>query len=844
MAAEQKHLDIEGMHCASCVAAVEKSLKNLEGVSEASVNLATESATVEFDPNTVDFDRLRKAVSDAGYEAKSPARTTTLRVEGMHCASCVAAVEKSLRQIDGVEDASVNLATESAQVTYDDSGASYADLAAAVEKAGYTVADESDSGEEIESELEKDEKKIGAARGKMKWAWGFTIPIILWMIPEMVFGIVFPTELVYHGGLFALAAAVLFGPGRETLRSAWKSARNLTPNMDVLIAMGTLASLSTGVVAILHLFGLAPAFASFAGVAGMIMAFHLTGRYIETRAKGRASQAIKKLLTLEAKEAAVERGGEEVTVPVARLREGDIMIVRPGEKVPTDGTVISGSSAVDESIATGESLPVEKGEGSEVIGATVNTHGVLRVQATKVGKDTFLSQVIRMVEEAQGSKIPIQALADRITSVFVPIIIAIALTTFTAWMLFPGFFAGIAVWASGFLPWVNPGMGAAALALYAAIAVLVIACPCALGLATPTALMVGSGMGAENGVLIRKGAAIQTLKNVRTIILDKTGTITEGRPGVTDVVPAEGSGEAEILRLAGAAEKGSEHPLGRAIAAYAAEHLKAAVTAGGTEEAAQLPAAQEFRAESGRGIRAKVEDRAVLVGSAALLDDEGVVMPDELRARKQELEDEGKTAMWAAGDGHALGLIAVADTLKPDSAAAIAELRELGFETAMITGDNERTAAAIAGQVGIDRVIADVLPQDKAAEVSRLQEAGETVAMVGDGINDAPALTQADVGIAIGTGTDVAIEAGDIVLVQGELTAVVKAVRLSRATFRKIRQNLFWAFFYNVVMIPLAVIGVLHPVLAEIAMAFSSINVVTNSRRLQRARIAPSYTLE
>jgi Cu+-exporting ATPase len=834
-------MNIEGMHCASCVAAVEKSLKQIEGVEEASVNLAAESATVEFDPSTVDFDRLRKAVSDAGYEAKSPAKTTTLRVEGMHCASCVAAVEKSLKQIEGVEEASVNLATETAQVTYDDGRAAYADLAGAVEKAGYTVAEESSADEEIESELAKDEQKIGAARRKMRWAWGFTIPIILWMIPEMLFGLVFPTEFVYHVGLFALAAAVLFGPGRETLHSAWKSARNLTPNMDVLIAMGTLASLSTGVVAILHIFGLAPSFASFAGVAGMIMAFHLTGRYIETRAKGKASQAIKKLLTLEAKEAAVERGGEEMTVPVARLREGDIMIVRPGEKIPTDGVVVSGESAVDESIATGESLPVEKGEGSEVIGATVNSHGVLRVQATKVGKDTFLSQVIRMVEEAQGSKIPIQALADRITSVFVPIIIAIALTTFAAWMIFPGFFAGIAVWASGFLPWVNPGMGVVALALYAAIAVLVIACPCALGLATPTALMVGSGMGAENGVLIRKGAAIQNLKDVRTVILDKTGTITEGRPGVTDVLPFGGTGETELLRLAGAAEKGSEHPLGRAVAAHAAARVRAPVTAGGSEEAAALPEAQEFRAESGRGVVAVVEERAVLVGTDALMDETKVAIDEEMRARKQRLEDEGKTAMWVAVDGRIAGLLAVADTIKTDSAAAIGELRELGFETAIITGDNERTAEAIAKQVGIDRVIANVMPQDKAAEVSRLQEAGESVAMVGDGINDAPALTQADVGIAIGTGTDVAIEAGDIVLVQGELTAVVKAVRLSRATFRKIRQNLFWAFFYNVVMIPLAVIGVLHPVLAEIAMAMSSINVVTNSRRLQRARIAPSY---
>jgi Cu+-exporting ATPase len=754
--------------------------------------------------------------------------TQQLRVEGMHCASCVAAVEKSLKTIPGVQQASVNLATESATVTFGDGSVAVEDLQAAVDRAGYKALTESEAAQrDMDAEIEKDERKIRDAWRRMWMAWGVTIPIILWMLPEMILGYRFLGEVGFSIGMFALGAAAVFIPGFPTLRSAWKSASHLAPNMDVLIAMGTLASLSTGVVAVLHSFGLAPSFASFAGVAGMIMAFHLTGRYIETKAKGRASQAIKQLLTLEAKEATVIRDGEEVTVPVSSLQIDDVMVVRPGEKVPTDGVVVSGESSVDESIATGESMPVDKREGDEVIGATINQQGVLQVRATRVGSDTFLSQVIRMVEEAQGSKIPIQALADRITGVFVPIIIALAAATLGAWLLFPGMFGSIAAWTGQFLPWVNPGMGAGALALYAMIAVLVIACPCALGLATPTALMVGSGMGAQNGVLIRKGAAIQTLKDVTTIVLDKTGTITEGKPSVTDVV-SDTAARADVLAAAAAAELGSEHPLGRAIVAHA------------RNQGLEIEEATGFEAVSGHGIRATVGGSEVLVGTTDLLEGRDVELPEDLAARKRELEEQAKTAMVVARDGKVLGIVAVADTLKPDSVNAVAALRKLGFETAVMTGDNERTARAIAQQVGIDRVLAEVLPDRKASEVRRLQEEGTMVAMVGDGINDAPALTQADVGIAIGTGTDVAIESGDIVLVKGDLSAVVRAAKLSRATFRKIRQNLFWAFFYNVVMIPLAIIGVMHPVLAEIAMAASSINVVTNSRRLQKADISPA----
>ena len=755
-----------------------------------------------------------------------------IQIDGMHCASCVASVEKVLSELEGVEGATVNLAAETAQVQYDPLQVTLDDFASAVDRAGYRVIREPKAEEAeafIRSEIDRDQDKIDVARRKMIWVWGVTIPIIIWMIPEMIFGIVIGGMTAHAVGMLVLAALALFVPGRETLRSAWKSSVHLAPNMDVLIAMGTLGSLSTGIIALLHRIGFGPAFQNFAGVGAMIMAFHLTGRYIETKAKGRASQAIKKLLTLEAKEAMVERNGEEVKIPIRELGKGDIMIVRPGEKIPTDGIVIGGESSVDESLATGESMPVEKRKGDGVIGATINKQGLLRIQATKIGKDTFLNQVIRMVEEAQGSKVPIQAFADRVTAVFVPIVIGIAILTLLAWLVFPGFFRSIALWASGLLPWVNPGMSTTALALFATIAVLVIACPCALGLATPTALMVGSGKGAENGVLIRKGAAIQIIKDVTTIVLDKTGTITAGKPGVTDIVVSEGFDETSLLTYAASAERGSEHPLGQAIVEYAKTNN------------IEISDPKKFKAVSGRGIEAMIDGKQVLVGTRELLDEHGVLIPDEMLTQKSILEGQAKTVMLVAVGGNVFGIIAVADTVKEDSKDAIRALKDFGMEPVMITGDNERTGRAIADEVGITRILTNVLPEDKANEVKKLQEHGEIVAMVGDGINDAPALTQAEVGIAIGTGTDVAIESGDIVLVQGDLSAVVKAVKLSQATFRKIKQNLFWAFFYNIIMIPLAILGLMHPVLAEIAMAFSSINVVTNSRRLQKVNIQQEY---
>jgi Cu+-exporting ATPase len=564
--------------------------------------------------------------------------------------------------------------------------------------------------------------------------------------------------------------------------------------------------------------------ANYGGVAAMIMAFHLTGRYIETAARGRTSQAIKKLLELGAKTARVLVDGEEREVPIDRVETGDVMVVRPGEKIPTDGVVVSGESSIDESMATGESMPVNRGPSDEVIGATVNQEGLLRVKATKVGRETFLSQVIRMVEECQGSKVPIQEFADRITAYFVPVILAVAGLTFAAWLIFPGALHPVTVWASGFIPWVNPDLGTLTAAIFAGVAVLVIACPCALGLATPTALMVGSGMGAQNGILIRKGEAIQLLKDARIVVFDKTGTITRGRPEVTDVLSMNGLTGEKLLAFVAGVESGSEHPVGTAVARRA------------DERKIPVPEVVSFKAHRGKGVEGVIDGERVLVGSGAFLADRGLDLTS-LEKDISRLESEAKTVMVASVDGGLAGLVAVADTLKEDSAEAVRMIEAMGIQTAMITGDNRRTAEAIARSAGISRVLAEVLPEGKVDEVRRLQEEGGVVAMVGDGINDAPALTQADVGIAIGTGTDIAIEASDVTLVRGDLLGVVSAVKLSKATFRKIKQNLFWAFFYNLIAIPAAVLGFLHPVIAEAAMATSSINVVTNANLLRFARI-------
>jgi Cu+-exporting ATPase len=671
----------------------------------------------------------------------------------------------------------------------------------------------------------------------MVLAWVFTTPIILWMLPEMLAGIAWPTETVFKLGMLILAVPVLFWVGRRTYVAAWRSSIHGAPNMDALIALGTGASFATGLLTFVL------PVPTYAGVAAMIMTFHLTGRYVEATAKGRASQAIRKLLALGAKHARVLVDGVEREIPIEQVKVGDVMVVRPGERVPTDGVVVEGESAVDESMATGESMPVNRGPGDEVIGATINQDGLLHVRATRIGKDTFLAQVIRMVEEAQGTKVPIQAFADRITAIFVPIVLVVALLTFVAWFAFPAALRPVAVWASSFLPWVDPDLNTFTLALITTVSVLVIACPCALGLATPTALMVGSGIGAENGILIRSGEAIQAMRDVRVVLFDKTGTLTQGRPVVTDVFPIGGFAEDEILQWAASVEQGSEHPLGKAIVQEA------------TKRDLALGGLSGFSAVRGKGVRGTVTPSGsdlggaaeVVVGTRSLASEATGASPS-LETALQRLEGDGKTAMLLAVDGQLAGVIAVADTLKAEAIDAVRELKEMGLETAMITGDNQRTARAIAQQVGIDRVLAEVLPEDKLQEVRTLQESlhsargrRDLVAMVGDGINDAPALTQADVGIAIGTGTDIAIEAADITLVRGDLGGVISAIKLSRATFTKVLQGLFWAFFYNVVMVPLAILGMMHPVLAEIAMATSSITVVSNANLLRRADIRPTH---
>jgi len=818
MSKNKKSVPIEGMHCASCAQAIDKSLKRLEGIESSNVSYASKEALIEFDEEKVGMEDISKAVESAGYKLAQGERVD-MPIEGMTCASCTQAVKKALEKLDGVISVNINLTTEKATVNYVPGKVHKSDFVRVVEKTGYHVPDTWLKGVKEKDKVERDIEKIEGSKNRALVAWGFIIPMLVLMIPHMFFGITVGGMTFYNIAMVGLATPILFYTGKETFVSGTKSFMNLTPNMDALIMLGSLAAYLTGIIAVSYQFGYGPNILNYGGVAGMIMAFHLIGRYLEDKATGKASQAIKKLMTLEAKTARVIRNGREEEISVEEIDIGDIMVVRPGEKIPTDGVVVSGESSVDESIATGESMPVNKGEGDEVIGATINKEGALKVEATKVGKDTFLSQVIKMVEEAQGSRVPIQAYADKVTSYFVPAIITIAVSAFILWMVFPSTFHSIVVWAEPVLPWVNPELSVISLAIYAAVATLVIACPCALGLATPTALMVGSGKGAENGVLIRRGEAIQLMKDVNVIVLDKTGTITKGEPGVTDVVGGE-----KVLRYAASLEVNSEHPLGEAIVNKA------------MEQDIELEEPEDFGSVTGRGVKGSIHGSEVLVGTPELMEEYGVELNKMDHFRK--LQREAKTVVFVAVDGKIVGMIAIADQLKSDSKRAIQALKEKGLTPVMLTGDNQETAKAIADQVGITRVLAEVMPDEKVEEVKKLQKNGDLVAMVGDGINDAPALEQADVGMAIGTGTDIAIESGDIVLVKGDLSAVVKAVKLSQATFKKIQQNLVWAFFYNVVAIPVAFVGLLHPLIGMAAMSFSSINVVTNSNRLKKVDIS------
>ena len=833
MALKQVTLPIEGMTCASCVAHVEGGLKDVHGIEKATVNLANERATVQFDPEKTTVDQMVAAVRDVGYDVVTD--KITLPIGGMTCASCVAHVEGGLRSVPGVLNVSVNLATERATVVMIPGTATIGDLKHAVEDVGYDVLDVSGTEEElVDRERVLREQEMQNEKRDLIIGIIFTLPLfVLSMTRDLVHTVLMwenflPQLFMWNGFdwlLFALATPVQLYVGRSYHRGAFKSVRALAPNMDLLISLGTNAAYFFSVIVLVAaLFGIKIPSHVYFESAAVIITLIKVGKYLEARAKGQTSDAIKKLIGMRAKTARVVRDGKEIEVKFEDVRVGDIVSVRPGEKIPVDGVIVQGQSTVDESMITGESLPIEKSVGDQVIGATLNKMGAFQFEARKVGKETALAQIIKLVEDAQASKAPIQRLADQISAVFVPVVIVIAVATFAIWLIF------------GPQPAFN-------FAFVNFVAVLIIACPCALGLATPTAIIVGTGKGAENGVLIRSGGALETAHKVTAIILDKTGTLTQGQPAVTDVVEVGnwklevGAGTVQprtsnlqFLKLVASAEQNSEHPLGQAIVNRA------------KELGLKLTMPTEFGAVAGHGVRACVEGHEVLVGNAKLLSDFSIAL-DGLETQSQQLADVGKTAMFAAIDRKPAGLIAVADTLKPNSRAAVEALKKLGLDVYMLTGDNPRTAAAIAKQVGIERYFAEVLPGQKADKVKQLQEQGKIVAMVGDGINDAPALAQADIGLAIGTGTDVAMEAADITLISGDLRGVVTAIALSRQTIRTIKGNMFWAFFYNIAGIPVAA-GILYPffglllnpIISAAAMAFSSVFVVTNSLRLRNFR--------
>lgn len=806
-------LPIGGMSCASCVARVQAGLSKLDGVEDAKVNLASEKATIQYDPLKVSPSELVEAVEKLGYTPG--VEKATLAVRGMTCAACVRRVRQALSRVPGVLETDVNFATERATVSFIRGQVGVSDLVRAVQEAGYSVIQSPQEGDLLEQERLAREEALGALRRRFILGVGLLVPMLLvcyWEPLGLQSLISMGRETNFLIQLL-LQTPIQFWVGWQFYKGAWAAARHRTTDMNTLIAVGTSAAYAYSVLATFFpaLFSARGLFAEvYFDTAGAIIVIILLGRMLEARAKGRTSEAIQRLMGLQPRKARILREDRELEVPVEEVRVGDVVLVRPGERIPVDGVVVEGGSAVDESMVTGESLPVDKGPGDEVIGATLNRTGAFTFRATRVGRDTVLARIVRMVEEAQGSKPPIARLADVIASRFVPGVMAAGAMTFVAWW----------IWGP------EPRLTYAVLNF---VAVMIVACPCALGLATPTSVMVGTGKGAELGILIRSAEVLETAHKLDAIVLDKTGTLTRGEPSITDLVPVSPWSEEDLLRLVASAERRSEHPVAQAVVKKALEMGLA------------LSDPEGFEALPGHGLEAQVGDSSLLVGTEALIRQKGLSIEEHFQRQALGLAQEGKTVIFVAVDGGVAGLMGVADTLKEESRDAVEELEAMGLEVIMMTGDNPRTAQVVARQLGIERVLAEVLPGDKAKEVRRLQAEGKRVGMVGDGINDAPALAQADVGMAIGTGTDVAMESSDIILMRGDLKGIAAAIALSRATISNIRQNFFWAFAYNIILIPVAAgalfpfFGILlSPIFAAVAMGLSSVTVVSNALRLRR----------